>query len=193
MGNMTGKEWSEVPAEIQAHVAEKLVTSGKWTHPPLVHWGDYYEDRPSLYGLHERAVGNFKYVQKEMLKMLTDRDEMLKQQQMHKMYSELMPKVDRDTAKQQMGAWIADYFDDAGYTDWEKDSTMFKAMLMTAFPPIDALDDEKPDYGSIPIDQWEDHVTKFLSVMDSHLASEQRRLRGSKATSNTLFSLIKRR
>ena len=87
----------------------------------------------------------------------------------------LMPKIDRDQAKAEMGAWIADYFDDAGYQDWEKMSTLYKSMLMNAFPPVDPLDDVKPDYSKMPIDKFEDALMKFLAVMDAHLAIEKNR------------------
>ena len=86
-----------------------------------------------------------------------------------------MPKIARDQAKAEMGAWIADYFDDAGYQDWEKMSTLYKSMLMNAFPPVDPLDDVKPDYSKMPIDKFEDALMKFLAVMDAHLAIEKNR------------------
>ena len=91
-----------------------------------------------------------------------------------------------------MGAWIADYFDDAGYLNWEQQSRVYKAMLMTAFPPIDPLDDAKPDYGTMPVDVWEDNLTKFLAIMDTHLATEQRRL-GPPIGTGIFKTLIKRR
>ena len=102
------------------------------------------------------------------------------------------PKVDRNKAKTDMGSWIADYFDDAGYINWETQSPIFKAMLMSAFPPIDALDDVKPDYGTMPIDQWEEQLTKVLAVMDSHLASEQRRVKPIGGVGQ-IFTWIKKR
>ena len=51
---------------------------------------------------------------------------------------------------------------------------LYKAMLMNAFPPVDPLDDEKPDYTKMPIDKFEDALMKFLAVMDNHLAIEQK-------------------
>ena len=65
-------------------------------------------------------------------------------------------------------------------------------MFMTAFPPIDPLDEAKPDYGNMPIADFEDNVTKFLSVMDNHLAAEQRRLK-PKLSLRSLTTLVKRR
>ena len=102
-----------------------------------------------------------------------------------------MPAPDRTKAKAEMGAWIADYFDDAGYANWETQSRLYKAMLMTAFPPIDSLDDAKPDYGSMPIDKWEDNLMKFMSVMDSHLNESQRRF--NPGVSNGMWQRISKR
>merc|ERR1712196_513940 len=99
--------------------------------------------------------------------------------------------VDRDKAKQEMGAWIADYFDDAGYIGWEKQCQAYKSMLMTAFPPIDPLDDVTPDFGSMPIDKFEGNVLKFLEVMDGHMATEQRRIK-PKFTIGTVIAMLKR-
>ena len=103
-----------------------------------------------------------------------------------------MPKIDRDQAKAEMGAWIADYFDDAGYQDWEKMSTLYKSMLMNAFPPVDPLDDVKPDYSKMPIDKFEDALMKFLAVMDSHLAMEQKN-KWAKLQARFFAGLLRRR
>ena len=67
-----------------------------------------------------------------------------------------------------------------------------QAMLMSAFPPIDSLDDAKPDYGAMPVDQFEDNVTKFLAVMDHHLQDERKRAKPP-LSANSLFTLMKRR
>ena len=38
---------------------------------------------------------------------------------------------DRNKAKLEMGAWIADYLDDAGYLHWETQSQIYKARWHT--------------------------------------------------------------
>merc|ERR1719498_784973 len=106
-----------------------------------------------------------------MTSMLTNRERMVKEQEMWRAFNDKVPKPNRDAAKLEMGTWIADYLDDAGYVNWETQTQVYKAMFLTAFPPIDDLEGEKPDYGTISIDKWEDVVTKFLFVMDLHLAS----------------------
>ena len=80
-----------------------------------------------------------------MLRLLADRDLLIEEQKKYKLYKGTMPKVDRDMAKAEMGAWLADYFDDAGYDNWESQCQLYKAMVMSAFPPIDPLDDKMVD------------------------------------------------
>ena len=110
----------------------------------------------------QRAVKDFKYINTQMIGMLSDRTKMIEEQvraispdlpMLHqdlpgspslyellspsrgvyavpsrlvqenfKKYKDLIPTVDRDKAKAEMGAWIADYFDDAGYVNWETQS-----------------------------------------------------------------------
>ena len=124
--------------------------------------------------------------------MLSDRGRMAKEQENLRHFNESVPKVDRDKAKAEMGAWIADYFDDAGYQDWEKMAPLYKAMLMNAFPPVDPLDDEKPDYATMPIDKFEDALMKFLEVMDGHLAIEKKN-QWSKFQANLFRGPLQRR
>ena len=74
--------------------------------------------------------------------------------------------MNRDKAKAEMGAWIADYLDDAGnlihdvlgfvrttlvtpetagYLQWETQCNIYKSMIVSAFPPMDPLDKKKVD------------------------------------------------
>jgi len=140
----------------------------------------------------QRAVKDFKYINTQMIGMLSDRTKMIEEQENFKKYKDLIPTVDRDKAKAEMGAWIADYFDDAGYVNWETQSQVYKTMLMTAFPPIDPLDDVKPDFGDMPVDQLEDNLAKLMAVMDEHLAASQRRVR-VKISPDAVLTLLKRR
>ncbi|CAE7810281.1 unnamed protein product [Symbiodinium sp. CCMP2456] len=89
-----------------------------------------------------------------------------------------------------MGAWLADYLDDAGYIGWEMHASIYKAMVMTAFPPIDVLDGVKPEFHTMPLETFEDLMTRVLEVMDSHLA-EQRRMRS--LDSGSITGLLRRR
>merc|ERR1711871_744234 len=172
---MSDLEYCQLPLEVVNELNEKWLAAGK--APRLVTWGVYAEERKHLTQIHDNALNDFKWLNKEMIYMLSNRDAMVQEQQNMKQYEGLVPKVDREKAKLEMGSWIADYFDDAGYLDWETQSRIFKGMLMSAFPPIDALDEEKPDFATMPVKVFEHHVTKFLRVMDNHLAIEERRIK----------------
>merc|ERR1711988_1941308 len=147
----------------------------KGKNPRIVNWGDYQGERSEISALRLRARADFEYVTKDMRDILANRPKMLEMQKMMKQWEDMTPKVDREKAKQEMGAWIADYFDDAGYINWEKQAPIYKSMLISAFPPVDDLDDVKPDYATMPIDQYEDALMKFLAVMDTHLGLEKTR------------------
>jgi len=187
---MTDLEYSMLPAEEVDKVIMQGIEKGK--APRLVTWGNYPTERPELPGLQERASKDFAYFNQYMITMLTSRDLMIAEQENFKKFQELMPKVDRDKAKSEMGTWIADYFDDAGYAHWETQCTMYKSMLMNAFPPIDPLDDVKPDWATMPLEQWEENATKFLAVLDTHIASSKARA-PSKVSADTFLSVLRRR
>ena len=185
---MNDVEWMNQPMETIDKVTEKMMEAGK--PPRQVKWGSFVEQRPHLTGLANRALTDFRYFQGELQTILTDRAKMAEIQKMQKTYD--ATTFDRDAAKNEMGSWIADYFDDAGYRDWEKCAMLYKAMIMSAFPPIDPLDDQKPDYASMPIDQFEDTLMKFLRVMDSHLTVEKTRMRAKVSSKLFTGSMLRR-
>jgi len=187
---LTDKEWSALPMETVDKVSMRMMDQGK--HPRIVNWGDYQGERAEISSLRHRARADFEYVTKDMRDILANRPKMLEMQKMMKTWEEMTPKVDREKAKQEMGAWIADYFDDAGYINWEKQAPIYKSMLLSAFPPVDDLDDLKPDYATMPIDQYEDAMMKFLAVMDSHLNLEKTR-NFQKLSTNFFGGLLQRR
>mmetsp|Transcript_90868 Transcript_90868/g.266048 ORF Transcript_90868/g.266048 Transcript_90868/m.266048 type:complete len:678 (-) Transcript_90868:316-2349(-) len=187
---MTDTEYSQLPLEMVDKISMKFLEEGK--APRAVCWGDYQRERPLLSGLSERALKDFKYYSQSAMVMLTDRELMAKEQENYKKFMDQMPQVDREKAKAEMGAWIADYLDDAGYVGWETQCQMFKSMMLSAFPPIDALDDIKPDYATMSLDRWEESLTSFLAVMDSHLASEQRRIK-PRFSAGSIINLLRRR
>jgi len=102
------------------------------------------------------------------------------------------PKLDRNIAKADMGAWLADYLDDAGYIQWERNSKLYKAMFMAAFPPISPIDGEKPNLADMTPDEFEETVGEWLRVLDGHLNNEQRRLK-AKFSEGSVLNLIRRR
>ena len=157
---LTDKEWANLPLETADKVMEQMIMAGK--APRLVAWGSYAEQRAELGGLQERALKDFEYMGGTIRTILSDRKKIVEMQEMMKQYGDMMPKVERGKAKDEMGSWIADYFDDAGYQDWEKASVMYKSMLMSAFPPIDPLDEKKPDYTTMSIEEIEEARSRWM-------------------------------
>merc|ERR1711988_1013890 len=140
---MSDVDFGMLPMEVLDKITMNAIEQGKC--PRLVSWGDYKKERALLTGLQQRASKDFEYFNQQMISMLTNRERMAEEQENFKKMMDLIPKPDREKAKLEMGAWIADYFDDAGYQGWEMQCTMYKSMLLNAFPPIDPLDDLKPD------------------------------------------------
>lgn len=182
-------EWSQLPLEIVDQVASQMLEQGKPLR--LTTWGSYEKERLRLEGLRERASTDFKYISNGMLLMLADRDRMVKEQENFRKYNDMM-KADREAAVKEMGNWIADYLDDAGYANWETQTQVYKAMLLTAFPPLDSLDGAKPDYNTLPVERWEDILSQFLLVMDTHLAANKRQLKPAFGMGTALTALRRR-
>ena len=72
--------------------------------------------------------------------------------------------------QEEMGRWLGEYFDDAGYEGWIYFPELFKAMVMSAFPPIEALD-SKAGSSMTTLEDCENAQINFVRVMDHHLAS----------------------
>mmetsp|Transcript_10999 Transcript_10999/g.25129 ORF Transcript_10999/g.25129 Transcript_10999/m.25129 type:complete len:685 (-) Transcript_10999:142-2196(-) len=187
---MSDDDFRELPLMIVDQVSTKMIEAGKT--PRLVTWGDYETERPKLYDLQARASKDFKYFSQTLVRMLSNREVLLKEREAMKVFDKMaMTGDDREKAKREMGAWLAEYFDDAGYINWENQAPIYKAMMMTAFPPIDPLDSIKPEYHTMPVETFEEKMTKVLQVMDSHLAIEQRRI--NSLDSGLFATLIRRR
>merc|ERR1712048_179327 len=187
---MSDLEYRQLPAEVQFQVEEKMTEAGKPTR--VFSWGKYKDEHHLLSGLQERAVRDFEFTQQFIMATLTDQQKMKEMQQMYKKQLELQPPISRDQAKEEMGEWIADYFDDAGYDNWEAQSLFFKAMIMNAFPPIDDLDGIKPNYGNMSLEKMEGHMTKFMAIMDNHISSAKRQMK-SGVSAGSLLNLLMRR
>lgn len=187
---MSDVDFMNLPIEVQFEVERMLTEAGKPTR--ILSWGSYKEERPTLGNLQERAVKDFDFMQRLMLATLTDQNKMKEEQERYRKQIDLTPVVSRDHAKQEMGAWIADYFDDAGYDQWETQGQMYKAMLLNAFPPIDDLQGTKPDYTTMPLEQMEMHMTRFLAVMDEHLHGAKRRVKTG-LSADSMMNLLGRR
>jgi hypothetical protein len=78
--------------------------------------------------------------------------------------------------------WIADYLDDAGYSNWATYPSIYKAMILNAFPPIDPLDDKKIDVNNFDLERL---LLSFLDVADSHIKHAKVPAAASETTSSS--------
>ena len=170
---MDDKEWSRLEITEQVAVIKRRIKEGKEMR--FVKWGQYTDDRPDLPELVERAGRDFAFVRAIQKKILASR-EMLEQSKNESAITQKMmvAKIDMAQARSEMGKWLADYMDDAGYEMWSAYPAIFKAMFVTAFPPVAPIDDLKNDYESMSVEDYEAQLLATLKVFNAHLKATER-------------------
>jgi hypothetical protein len=168
------EELRKMTLEETAFIVEKMMKEDPPRMPRAISWGHYDDQREELVeegGLKDRAMLDFKYMRQMTMEMLTSQEKMEEERISMKMMREWEEaNVDKNAAKEEMGRWLADYLDDAGYDNWASYPTIYKAMFMNAFPPIDPLDDKTVDPDTADIEHL---ATEFLKVADSHIKTHQ--------------------
>ena len=163
-------ELRQMSLEETSCILEQMMNEDPPRMPRAIAWGRYSDQREELVaegGLQDRALADFKYMRQRTLDMLTSQEKMEEERIGMKMMREWEEaNVDKEAAKAEMGRWIADYLDDAGYDNWASYPTIYKAMFVNAFPPIDPLDDKATDPDTTDIEHL---ATEFLKVADSHI------------------------
>ena len=81
--------------------------------------------------------------------------------------------ADREQAKKEMGAWVADYLDDAGYDMWKQKPYLFKAMIINSFPPLDPLDEKIRGADGETPDDFRSGMLGFMKVLGMHIANSE--------------------
>ena len=164
------QELRQMTLEETSCILEQMMNEDPPRMPRAIAWGRYSDQREELVakgGLQDRALQDFKYMRQRTLDILTSQDKMEEERMGMKMMREWEEaNVDKEAAKAEMGRWIADYLDDAGYDNWASYPTIYKAMFVNAFPPIDPLDDKAADPDTADIEHL---ATEFLKVADSHI------------------------
>ena len=164
------EELRKMTLEEMAFITEQMMAEDPPRMPRVISWGRYEDQREELVeegGLQDRALEDFKFMHQATLEMLTSQEKMDQERIAMKMMREWEEaNVDKNAAKEEMGRWLADYLDDAGYDNWASYPTIYKAMFMNAFPPIDPLDNKAVDYDAADIEHL---ATQFLKVADSHI------------------------
>lgn len=167
------EEFALLPAHVRKEVNFKLIQDGGKER--VLGWGKYEEDIKTVENLLTNAYDELKVARTFVTKTLLDK----KQLQMCKAYMMEKRKTmatdpQTQTARQEMGQWFADYLDDAGYDGWETNPMMYKAMLLNAFPPIDAIDAKKVDLEQSDA-EFEQYFMRILKTQDQHIAAAENR------------------
>ena len=181
---MSDKELRQMTLEEAAHIGDEMMKRDPPVMPKVMTWGSYSEQREELIGeggLQDRAKADFKFMKTYILDMLTSQEKMDQARVEMKMMREWEEQmVDKEAAKIEMGRWMADYLDDAGYDNWSSYPCIYKAMFINAFPPIDPLDDKMVDADTVDLEAL---LLGFLGVADQHI----------KHTETSLFEKMKPR
>ena len=78
-------------------------------------------------------------------------------------------KARREASHADMGRWIADYLDDAGYEQWLRNPEVFKAIFVATFPPNKPLDGQKLRVETA--EDFERYCVNWLRTADQHIGS----------------------
>jgi len=171
--SLSDVEYRQLSMEALEFYEMRRITDDPTKKPREIGWGRYTEDLPHLEGMMDRAHDNLKFFRRDMISSLIDGKKLEIQREMwikqRKARIEMGEEI-LENKKLQMGKWMADYFDDAGYEGWEQFAEIYKVLIMNAFPAIDELDGKIPD----PETQDVEHtMIKFLGVLDQHIRSRE--------------------
>lgn len=166
-------QFIQLPLETRWKLSEERSKQGK-AH--FMHgWGEYDEQRPFLPTLIERSREDFAFLKGQVIDQLTSRAKLAAFQEKVNQFREknhASPEYAHEHRAEQeaMGRWLGQYWDDAGYEAWAFYPELFKAMVMTAFPPIEELD-SKAGSSFVSLQKLETTQLNFIRVMDEHLAA----------------------
>ena len=185
---MTDDEVKQLTLEEYSFYEEENAKAGG--NPRLFRWGKYKDDIDIIPDMMDRSLQDFNFMRLATTKTLTmNSDQVQEELQAYKAMKKFVAETrSEEEDRGEMGAWIADYLDDAGYDQWQSFPQLFKVMLMNAFPPIDKLDMKKVDEDNLTMKGVQELNLAFLSVADSHIATIKKN-----RTSKMGSALIKRK
>eukprot|EP00931_Biecheleriopsis_adriatica_P005665 TRINITY_DN107159_c0_g1_i1.p1 TRINITY_DN107159_c0_g1~~TRINITY_DN107159_c0_g1_i1.p1 ORF type:complete len:680 (-),score=121.35 TRINITY_DN107159_c0_g1_i1:12-2051(-) len=162
--NMTVKEFTRLGAEERDAVMKLMLKDGE--APPANSWIKYQEDLDDkeLTQICVKAAADFSYIEKEIYNKMQDQTRMARDFELSKEDRDALDvRVDELAERSNMGNWIADYFNDAGYHSWSWFPNTYKAMIMNAFPPLNHLDGKKPSFQTMQ--EYQAFLLAFNRVM----------------------------
>ena len=172
---VTWAEWQSLDIATRLKIQQEREKAGM--ERILLPWGTWSEDRPIAGDILRKAPEEFRNMKSLQTSIVTGDDDtlnhimQLRQRYLKGMAEDPAKQDKRAKARAAMGAWIADYLDDAGYDTWEIGPYMYKAMIMNAFPPVDALDEKMQEVTDA--EKFRTDTLKFMRVMDLHLKTAE--------------------
>merc|ERR1711988_2015686 len=88
----------------------------------------------------DRAPEEFGGLKKHILGILTNKAKLDAEFAKMAAWRKAMAKLDLEQERADFGSWMAEYLNDAGYSSWIVFPDVYKLMVMTAFPPLEELD-----------------------------------------------------
>lgn len=158
----------------ERYQVNKLLLEDK-QDPLYARWISYQEDFEAgdLSRIMSSAQGDFKFIENILMQKLKAPTEMAQDcANDSAMRSAFYRGYDVDVERQQMGTWLSNYLNDAGYHSWLWYPDIYKAMFMNAFPPVNKLDGKPVEFESV--EDYESYIIKFNGVVKRHIAMTQR-------------------
>jgi len=167
---MKPQDFMMLPFHERNNVNKSLMSQDK----DLIHvpWGKYQDDLPYLGAMYDRAPSELTSLKEHILGIITNKKKMQEEQAKMGKYKAVFEKLETGKERSDFGTWIADYLDDAGYASWMMFPDMYKVMVMTAFPPLEELDNLNGfQHEPFTMQKYEARMLNWLEVLDMHLQS----------------------
>ena len=162
------KEFAVLPLGLKMQLLEDKLLLGE--APRIVSWGSYEEQLE----LHEKIKGNaredLEFLRKDAMESLHDEEACALHYERAMLRARAEQYVDVSAARNEMGHWIADYLEDAGYTDWASFPNLYKSMIMNVFPPLrsNGLTGSRTRI-LVSRTDWQMYMRRLFMVMDAHV------------------------
>jgi len=166
-------EWTSLSVDERYAIRQARLREGM--PPPHFAWGTWHDDVHLAPELLAKAPSEIGEIRAKYTEWVTDDAKLATVFEMRAKALEALQseanKARREASRVAMGQWVADYLDDAGYEQWETVPHLFKAMIMNAFPPIDILDEKRPEIKDRA--QLRTSMMALMKVLDLHVTTAQ--------------------
>ena len=148
------------------------------TQPPRAHWGRYEDDLGSLNALVKGTYDATCHLRDDLRSNLTASRavQRAKLAQFHTGVARRRQQYDARAEATEMGMWIADYLDDAGYAGyWLEHPDIFKSAIAAALPPMKGLTGRPLELSSLA--EYEALMLRQLKVIELVSGRDDKMLR----------------